>query len=1130
MHRTSKLRAQRAVVLAVKLAVSVSAGALSWSVSGATNYSWTNSAGGAYSLATNWTPVGGPPLAADTAFFNLNATYTVVFPVNTFTSDFVIENGAVTFNLAGNSYTLSNVLANVIGDTSNVPARLTLNNGTVNGGGLNMAATSAGTASLFVSTGASYQLGTGLAQIGNGGAAFASVTNGGAMTAGQIIVGNSASGIGTLAVSGVSSTVNATTLTLGFSGAGSLAITGGGAVSTSSTANFSNDLATQITASTASALVSGAGSTWTMAGGLAVGEVGSASVGVLSGGQMSTAGSAFLGFSAGSSGTVNLSGAGSSWSVGQGLIIGQASRGELDVGPGASLTAGSIILSNLSTGVGVGSISGVDAVVSTGAMTVGNNNSASLTVSNGAALTVGATLAVGDPAGAPIGVLTLDGGASITCGSFSRLGTFNFNDGTMTVRAGNYTNGAATGPLTIDGNTLAANPTLVLTGGATASNVSTLTVGGSRSGTLFITDHSSITVPTLNIGAQLGSSGTVVVGGSGGASTLTVSNSLTVGGQNGSPTGAGTLIINSNGVVNANAQFIIGDGGVVRLNGGSLGISSATVFVGARTDQFQWTSGTLQLNFTGGLTDFFVNLFTGPDHVLHSGQVLTNGSTAFNILDAPLTISGGLLGSNFGTTGSFGNSSDMVITGGGISTTGNLTNFPGGIITVSGNGTIGLGSSTSSFVNNGTVQLASNTSLIKSSFGSMSNNGTLRGAGNVNLGFTNTGQVIIGSGERMEFSGGQSGGSFTNLGLVSVIHGEAVFNATFNNSAAGAISGHDSTLRFNAGLGNGGSLLFTSGQSDVFGAIANFGKVIVSGGGTATFYNPITNSAFGELRVSTGATGVFFGAVNGPGSISGSGLKIFEGGTSSMGPLATQTGSSLVESSASITADNVREDALTLFGQFTVRPNGTNAGTSRLNSLLIDSGNLDLNDNDLVVDYTGATPFNTTRGYLLAGSLHSSTAAASTTPKTALGIAENSVLGLSSFSGQAVDATSILVKYTYLGDANLDGQVDVTDLGALATNWQTSAPWTGGDFNYDGFVDVTDLGALATNWQAGVGSPLGPSRFDEVMASVGLSPALLPEPAGILFVGAAIGAATLGARSSVRSRRKRTDSDLTTTP
>ncbi|KKL59725.1 hypothetical protein LCGC14_2212450, partial [marine sediment metagenome] len=51
------------------------------------------------------------------------------------------------------------------------------------------------------------------------------------------------------------------------------------------------------------------------------------------------------------------------------------------------------------------------------------------------------------------------------------------------------------------------------------------------------------------------------------------------------------------------------------------------------------------------------------------------------------------------------------------------------------------------------------------------------------------------------------------------------------------------------------------------------------------------------------------------------------------------------------------------------------------------------------------------------------------------------------------------------GDVTLDGRVNITDLGALASNWQSSnASWTGGDFNGDGLVNITDLGALASNW------------------------------------------------------------------
>src|SRR5581483_7536640 len=84
-------------------------------------------------------------------------------------------------------------------------------------------------------------------------------------------------------------------------------------------------------------------------------------------------------------------------------------------------------------------------------------------------------------------------------------------------------------------------------------------------------------------------------------------------------------------------------------------------------------------------------------------------------------------------------------------------------------------------------------------------------------------------------------------------------------------------------------------------------------------------------------------------------------------------------------------------------------------------------------------------------------------PATALGYANAAELGITTFDGQPVDDSAVLVKYTFKGDANLDGKVDVSDLGRLATGWQTSQNWTGGDFNYDGLVDVSDLGRLATN-------------------------------------------------------------------
>jgi len=76
--------------------------------------------------------------------------------------------------------------------------------------------------------------------------------------------------------------------------------------------------------------------------------------------------------------------------------------------------------------------------------------------------------------------------------------------------------------------------------------------------------------------------------------------------------------------------------------------------------------------------------------------------------------------------------------------------------------------------------------------------------------------------------------------------------------------------------------------------------------------------------------------------------------------------------------------------------------------------------------------------------------------------------------------------HPHAGDANNDGNVDVIDLGVLATNYDktglpTSATdpfvagsWKLADFNNDGNVDVIDLGVLATNYDW-AGTPAVPT-------------------------------------------------------
>jgi hypothetical protein len=80
-------------------------------------------------------------------------------------------------------------------------------------------------------------------------------------------------------------------------------------------------------------------------------------------------------------------------------------------------------------------------------------------------------------------------------------------------------------------------------------------------------------------------------------------------------------------------------------------------------------------------------------------------------------------------------------------------------------------------------------------------------------------------------------------------------------------------------------------------------------------------------------------------------------------------------------------------------------------------------------------------------------------------------------------ADGVLVKFTFGGDANLDGAVSIADLGILAANWQQNGRgWWQGDFNYDGVVSIADLGILAANWQQQMDAKL--QAIDESLRAI----------------------------------------------
>jgi hypothetical protein len=160
------------------------------------------------------------------------------------------------------------------------------------------------------------------------------------------------------------------------------------------------------------------------------------------------------------------------------------------------------------------------------------------------------------------------------------------------------------------------------------------------------------------------------------------------------------------------------------------------------------------------------------------------------------------------------------------------------------------------------------------------------------------------------------------------------------------------------------------------------------------------------------------------------------------------------------------------------------------------TGRLDLADNHMIVDYLPAESpddlLDKLRQDLRAGALFTSL----NTNGHQLALADNSILEKPSFASVTFppgDFTQLLVMYTYAGDSNLDGVVDLMDLSALASHWQTLSDWVGGDFDYSGFVDVADLGVLASNWQVGMDNRLGPT-LDDALSALGLPAVPVPEP------------------------------------
>jgi hypothetical protein len=164
---------------------------------------------------------------------------------------------------------------------------------------------------------------------------------------------------------------------------------------------------------------------------------------------------------------------------------------------------------------------------------------------------------------------------------------------------------------------------------------------------------------------------------------------------------------------------------------------------------------------------------------------------------------------------------------------------------------------------------------------------------------------------------------------------------------------------------------------------------------------------------------------------------------------------------------------------------------------------LDLTDNAALVNYTDASPLSTiataasqgAAGGFAGTGLISSNAA--TNPKLGVAVAEASSIGSpATYLGETIDDTTVIVRTTLRGDANLDGSVNFDDLLKLAANYNGTGGWAQGDFTYDGSVNFDDLLKLASNYNTSL--PSGSFAGDWALAQ-----SAVPEPTTALLAFAA---------------------------
>ncbi len=749
------------------------------------------------------------------------------------------------------------------------------------------------------------------------------------------------------------------------------------------------------------------------------------------------------------------------------------------------------------TFTGTGSLTGNTPLTMNGPGTLTiatNDTNAGTTTINGGGIVVGNGTAAGSlGTGAIInnGQLTYNRSDGITIasnitgtGSFTHAGTGTITLGGANVIGGNLT--VSTGTLAITGTTTVAgtltSPTAVQVNGGG------LQIGNGSSGGNIAADVALSNSGTLTFSNAAGTADANAISGAGNIAVASGSATLT-----GNVTYTGLTTLGSNTIT-------YGSNVNTTLNNSITGTNSATIVKSG--------SGTLFLLGSS-------NGFTGT-LLINQGIVVLDDLGASGDLGASSIII------NSGTEFQFGpdnnpdlpNTTVVTINTGGVFALETGEDY-GGIVLAGGTYIGGNGTATAE----NSVDEDSNFNLQS---GSITSNGSgaslLEGVNPVDKYTTGT----------VTFSGNASVGTATPI---NIHQGILAFGGANLPTSGAAITLGDSgtvgelditdtkavtTSKPFVVQGNGGiiNVLAAGGSLTLTGGISGGAGLTVGGLGTTTFNAATQSMTYSGDTTVTGGKLVLIGSNALPDY---SNLNIAAGAVVQAQQLTTKSGTTTTVTTSVIQSN-------------TVNPTPTSYSTGTP----VPGGIFDLTKNDLVLHAQSLASVTAmvAQGYNLTGGgnwqgtsgITSSTAAADTSHLTAVGVISdtdsngNQVYGsgsLNRLDGYSPSPSDVLVKYTYFGDANLDGKVDGSDYSLIDAGYASQQPgftgaklsgWYNGDFNYDGVIDGSDY-ALIDNTFNNQAGQIGSSAALVAAATAqvaGVSPTAVPEPASIGLLAAGV--------------------------